>query len=131
MIKTYDQFIEEGLFSKKDKEVKKVDFAKEYQEMADKCIPYIIDFVSANGGKIDVEPTDVLVYDGDKPLFKNGAVIVNVVSVKVEKDEDNFYAFGDNVLLITTKDEKDFPVDFETMPYDTIIAISNMVNDAK
>ena len=87
--------------------------------------------MSANGGKIDVEPTDVLVYDGDRPLFKNGAVIVNVVSVKVEKDEDNFYAFGDNVLLITTKDEKDFPVDFETMPYDTIFAISNMVNDAK
>jgi hypothetical protein len=131
MIKTYDQFIEEGLFSKKNKEVKKADFQKEYQEMVDKCMQYIIDFVSSHDGKIDVEPTDVLVYGGDKPQFKNGGVVVKVESVKVEKNEDSPYSWNGGLITVTTKDGKDFPIDVETVPYDTIIAISYMINEAK
>lgn len=125
MIKTYEEFICEG------KSFKKVDFAKQYSEMTDKCLAYIIEFVKANDSKVEVEPTEVLVYGGDRPLFKNGGVVAEFTEVKVTTDEDSPYATSNgDILVITTKDGKDFPVDVETVPYDTIFAICQAINEA-
>ena len=135
MIKTYDQFIEEGLFSKKDKSVKLKDFSKPFENAAEECYENIIQYVMANGGSIDVskaEAPQTLVYAGDKPMRKNGAILVEVTDVKVVEDENSPYSAANGyVLLITLKDGKDFPVDFITVPYESVFDINDMLLTAQ
>jgi hypothetical protein len=129
MIKTCDQFIEEGLFSKKNKSVKLINFAEQYKDMAWDCLTNIVEFVMGNGGEVEVKPTDVLIYAGDKPNFKNGAVIAKITGVKCRKaEDDDVYIFDNYAISMTLENEKELPIDDELVPFDTFFAVNAILN---
>ena len=129
MIKTYDQFIEEGLFSMKNKSVKLINFAEQYKDMAWDCLENIIEFVMGNGGEVEVKPTDVLIYAGDKPNFKNGAVVAKITGVKCrEAANDDVYVFNNYAISMTLEDGKELPIDDDLVPIDTFFAINAILN---
>lgn len=129
MIKTYDQFIEEGLFSKKNKSVKLVNFAEQYKDMAFECLRNIAEFVMGNGGEVEVKPTDVLIYAGDKPNFKNGAVVAKITGVKCRKaEDDDVYIFDNYAISMILEDGKELPIDDDLVPFDTVFAVNAILN---
>ena len=127
MIKTYDQFIGEGLFSKS---VKKVDFFQQYMDLLEKCMIYNIDFVNAQGGEVKVDNT---IYAYTSPDSRD-EYKVNLTSFKVVKNSEAEVqsAFetekGFSLFAITDKDEV-LPIDSDNVARDTIFEISSILNE--
>lgn len=128
MIKTYDQFIEEGLFSKKDKRVKAINFNQQFDDLRQKCIKNIIEFVLANGGTVEVEPFKAYLFKGDKPIWGNEAVFTEIEAIKVVEDEDNPYTEdGKHVIYGVLKNGEDFPISNDSTTWDTYFYISQVL----
>ena len=125
MIKTYDQFIEEGLFSKKDKSVKAINFNQQFSDLRQECRKNIIEFVLANGGTVEVEPFKAYLFKGDKPRWGNEAVFTEIVAIKVVEDEDNFYVEdGKHVIYAVLTNGEEFPISEDSTTWDTYFSIS-------
>ena len=125
MIKTYDQFIEEGLFSKKDKSVKAINFNKQFDDLKQECKKNIIEFVLANEGTVEVEPFKAYLFKGDKPKWGNDAVVAEIEAIKVVEDEDSPYAEdGKHVIYGVLKNGEEFPIAEDSTTWDTFFFVS-------